>query len=122
MHYAVDAGFGVDTWLLSCRCVIANWSPTRQDAMSSSLDSGQLPLSLSLHRYWRNPTGSTTATTSTRRCAAYTGSIRFNAFAIIIFSIIIIVYIVNDDYHDTKDEDAERESGWERKIMMRNRK
>ena len=67
----------IDTWRLSCRYVIADWSPRRQDATRLSLDSGQLLWSRSLHRYWRNPTGFTTATTSTRRCAVYTGSIRY---------------------------------------------
>jgi len=65
-----------DTWRLSCRCATANWSPISQDATWSSLACGQVPLSRSSHLYWRNRTGLTTATTSTRRCADYTGSIR----------------------------------------------
>ena len=74
---ASAAVVAIDTWQLSCRYVIADWSPRRQDATRLSLDSGQLLLSRSLHRYWRNQTGFTTATTSTRRCAVYTGSIRY---------------------------------------------
>jgi len=68
----------VDTWRLSCRFAIAHWPQSRRDASSSSSDSGRLQSSRSLRRYWRNRTGHTTATTSTRRCAAYTGSIRSN--------------------------------------------